>query len=333
MDEVEKYIQLVMREHTITSTPILIGTSGMLGSEFRSYFGELDRSFFPLSRPSFDISDRESVRKRLLLLKSLGADSVLNCAAATDVSGIELDPRLANESFRANVLGPRYLAETCEDLGLRLIHFSTDYVYSQHSLDTKIFQDEFPVNLYGTHKLLGEKYIQSTMRSGNYAIVRIGCLYGAFGKKSFLHKFLRNACKAKLAGPETVNVIDFQEATPTSTRYVVFRIDTFLGDNAFSGTFSLSPSGSATRAKFAERILLELEAVGIGTLSGIKVRPVDSESGFLPSTSVLDTMNRTTHLGGKGDISWESDLRQFVALNKSSLKRFLEGCLLKEEGN
>ena len=128
----------------MTPTPILIGTSGMLGSEFRSYFGELNRGFFPLSRPSFDVSDRESVRKRLLLLKSLGADSVLNCAAATDVSGIELDPRLANESFRANVLGPRYLAETCEDLGLRLVHFSTDYVYSQHSLGTCF---GFPVRL------------------------------------------------------------------------------------------------------------------------------------------------------------------------------------------
>lgn len=169
------------------------------------------------------------------------------------------------------------------------------------------------------------------MRSGNYAIVRIGCLYGAFGEKSFLHKFLRNAWKTKFAGLETVDVIDFQEATPTSTRYVVSRIDTFLRDNAFSGTFSLSPSGSATRAKFAEKVLFELEAAGIGTLSGIKVRPVDSESGFLPSVSTLDVMNRTTHLGGKGDLPWESDLRQFVALNKTSLKRFLEGCLLKEE--
>lgn len=317
----------------MTPTPILIGPDGMLGSEIRVLFNRMGRLYSPVDHSDLDISDREAVRRKLLFLKSVGRDSVINCAASTDVSGIETDPRLANESFRANVLGPRYLAEACEDLGLRLVHFSTDYVYSQHSLDTKIFQDEFPVNLYGTHKLLGEKYIQSTMRSGNYAIVRIGCLYGEHREKSFLHRFLRNACRAKLAGLGTVDVVDFQEATPTSTRYVSQWIDVFLKDNAFSGTFSVSPSGSATRAKFAERILLELEKSGIRGLSGIKVRPVESGRGSIPSISTLDAMNRTTHLGaGKSGISWECDLEDFVCSNRETLGGFVERCL-KEGGD
>lgn len=307
--------------------PILIGSGGMLGSDINNVLAHSYSKFTSIQNSSrLEISDRESVRKVLLLEKSRGRDSVINCAACTDVSGIEINSTLSERSFRSNVLGPRYLAEACEDLGLRLVHFSTDYVYSQHSLGTKIFQDEFPVNLYGTHKLLGEEYVKNTMRSGNYAIIRIGCLYGIANEKSFVHKFLRNASSAKAAGKDSVDVIDFQLSTPTPTGYVASSFGTFLENRDFSGTFSISPSGSATRFEFAKKILSELENAGISSLSEMKVNPIYPKDALsIPEISTLDAMNRTTHVGN--DVPWDACLKFFIYENKESLSSFIDGCL------
>ena len=316
--------------------PLFIGTTGMLGHDAAEDFKNTTRVFVA-NRPEIDVSDRESVKKQLLEAKLQGVDVVVNFTGQTDVARIETDAAAAAESFQVNALGPRYLAEACRDLSLRLVHFSTDYVYSQHSLDTGMFYDEFPVNIYGTHKLLGERYITSTMPSGGFAIIRVGCLYGAHRRKSFPYKFLRNVCnvvklRRKYTGPYAVDVIDFQESTPTSTRFVVHNIGNLL-KGTLSGTFSVSPKGSATRAVFAKKFLeilgkyvdpetlLRETGVRFPLWDEVRVNAVPGGSGFLPEISTLDLMNRTSHIRARR--TWEEDLEEFVRTNVLDLTAFM----------
>ena len=54
-------------------------------------------------------------------------DVIINCAAYTNVDGCEVNHDAA---FKANALGPRNLAQAAEKTGARLVHVSTDYVFS-----------------------------------------------------------------------------------------------------------------------------------------------------------------------------------------------------------
>ena len=126
--------------------------------------------------PELDITDREAT---IAYVRRHQPDTVINCAAMTNVDGCEAD---RDAAFRANALGPRNLAMACDKIGARLIHVSTDYVFSGRP-NGGVPLDECaipaPVSAYGETKLLGEQYVQRFCR--RHFIVRTAWLYGAAG--------------------------------------------------------------------------------------------------------------------------------------------------------
>src|ERR1700724_2117050 len=60
------------------------------------------------------------------------------------------------ESIEVNSLFPHRLANECAVVGARLIHISTDCVFSGNRGDYKEADNPDPVDLYGRSKLLGE---------------------------------------------------------------------------------------------------------------------------------------------------------------------------------
>lgn len=89
-----------------------------------------------------------------LVAGSKHSDVIINCAGV-------LDPNFLPEMIRTNSIGPYVLART---LGIRMIHMSTDCVFSGRSirgagfigprLQSNTIAD--PMDLYGRSKLLGE---------------------------------------------------------------------------------------------------------------------------------------------------------------------------------
>ena len=65
-------------------------------------------------------------------------DAIINCAAFTNVDGCETN---TDAAFKANAIGPRNLAIAAEKAGARLVHVSTDYVFSGRE-NGEIPQDE-----------------------------------------------------------------------------------------------------------------------------------------------------------------------------------------------
>ncbi len=103
----------------------------------------------------------------------------------------------------ANAIGPRNLAQAAEKAGARLVHVSTDYVFSGKE-NGGIAQDEAtqpaPISAYGTTKLMGEKYVAQFCH--RHFIVRTAWLYSYYGK-NFV-KTIVNAGK-KFGKLEVVN--------------------------------------------------------------------------------------------------------------------------------
>lgn len=316
---------------------VLFGSSGMLGHDFYTICKQtilgtgIPRIECP-SHTDVDLADRAAVNQYLTTMKSNGFDTVVNCAAATDVNAIQSCINDERSSYEVNALGPKYLAEACSRLGMRLLHISTDYIYSDDSTYMGQFgrPEEFPINIYGYHKLIGELNIKTTMKD-KYTILRVGCLYGMHKCKSFLHKFLRNVANAA-RNNFAVDVIDYQLTTPTSTFFVCNRMMDIL-QNGMSGTYTTSPKGAATRWEFAKKIV---ELCGKHGVFGnwefqdgfVKKGSSDQIGYMIPEFSVMYELNPETHLyGNPATTTWEDVLDDFIGVNEDELAAWFKGLI------
>ena len=107
---------------------LLLGSIGQLGSAFLD-LAKTDA--FPIGwilkgfdRREFDYSKPECLRAKATLESP---DVILSCAAYTGVDKAESEKDLAE---KINSKAPAELAGIAKDLGIPLIHFSSDYVYS-----------------------------------------------------------------------------------------------------------------------------------------------------------------------------------------------------------
>ena len=154
-----------------------------------------------------DITNEEAVRE---VLTRVQPDVVIHCAAWTAVDLAEDEDK--QEKVRAiNVLGTRYIAQTCKSLGCKMIYISTDYVFNGQGEtpwqpDCK---DYAPLNVYGQTKLDGELAVANTLEK--FFIVRIAWVFGRNGN---------NFIKTMLALSEkydSLRVVCDQIGTPTYT--------------------------------------------------------------------------------------------------------------------
>jgi len=87
------------------------------------------------------------------VLRETRPDVVINCVGIVKQRPAATDPV---ESIEVNSLFPHRLADACTASGARLIHVSTDCVFSGHRGDYSESDNPDPVDLYGRTKLVGE---------------------------------------------------------------------------------------------------------------------------------------------------------------------------------
>lgn len=154
----------------------VIGASGMVASRFVDLVKD-ELEITSLDEKTLDITDSAAVEKYFAENKY---DTVVNFAAFTNVDAAETDKGSEDGlTYRLNVIGPKNLAEYCNENGIFLIHISTDFVFpgtvempGPYKEDSPIPETPEGIGWYGWTKNRAEFMLQNT--SNKYAIVRYG---------------------------------------------------------------------------------------------------------------------------------------------------------------
>src|SRR5262245_1644353 len=101
---------------------LITGANGMLGRDLReSLKGTAE--IFPAGHAECNVADPSTLKSSFETIKP---NLVINCAAYTDVDGCERSPDLA---MTVNAAGAGNVARAAENVGARVFHISTDYVF------------------------------------------------------------------------------------------------------------------------------------------------------------------------------------------------------------
>lgn len=220
----------------------VIGKNGQLATCLKEVApSELDISFY--GSDQVDITKAETYDP----LKS--ADLIINCSAYTAVDRAEECPE---DAYAVNRMGVIQLVQFCEEYHIKLIHFSTDFVFDGEA-NSPYTEDDFTgsKSIYGASKLAGEEVILQSALSA--VVIRTSWLYSPFG---------HNFCKTMLrlgAERSELAVVNDQIGTPTSAldlARVVFQIiETGLPDTP--ELFHVSNTGQCSWADFAREIFIQ----------------------------------------------------------------------------
>lgn len=184
---------------------LITGKNGQLGSELQEVSLESRHTFIFCNSHECDIRDQNVIETIVLKHK---INTIINCAAYTAVDDAEDDEK---NVMNVNFIGVQNLNTVAEKFKIKLIHISTDYVFSgEKSKPYKTEDAVSPIGVYGKSKRKGEEVI---LNSNTDAIaIRTSWLYSSFGN-NFVKTMLRLG-KTKTA----LNVVNDQFGSPTYAR-------------------------------------------------------------------------------------------------------------------
>lgn len=181
---------------------LVVGHRGMLAQALIRGLQRAGLTALSQGRPVLDITQAESTQKALAALQP---DMVINAAAYTAVDQAESEKA---QAFAVNRDGAAHVADVCHEIGVPLIHVSTDYVFD--GTVRRPYREEdspAPLGVYGESKWQGEMAVR--VRHREHLIVRTAWVYSRHG-----HNFLQTMLR--LARERTVlRVVNDQYGCPT----------------------------------------------------------------------------------------------------------------------
>lgn len=292
---------------------LITGACGQLGVELQrqlreggSVLGPIperlkNASVLAVDLPQLDISDRDEV---IAFVRRHQPDVIINCAAYTNVDGCETN---RGDAFKANALGPANLAQAAEKIGARLVHISTDYVFSGEE-NGGIALDETalpaPQSAYGATKLLGEEYVRQFCR--RYFVVRTAWLYSRTGK-NFVRTMARLGAK-----PGRIEVVDDQRGNPTNAEDLAHHLLRLAVSHNY-GVYHCTGEGVCSWYEFAREVLrLSGAAAGIVPCSSAEYAQKHPDTARRPAWSALENRMLACTIGN--DMRpWQDALAEFFA--------------------
>jgi dTDP-4-dehydrorhamnose reductase len=273
---------------------LVLGHKGMLGTELMARLG-IAHEVTGKDMGDFDITSPESCRQ---VICETNPEVVINAAAYTNVDGAEKD---GDTCFAVNAEGVKNVALACRQEQLRIVHFSTDYIFDGTGR-TPYREDDAPspCGIYAQSKAAGEKYLKES--SENYLLIRTAWLYGRSGK-NFVKTILEKASNA-----DTLRVVDDQTGSPTYSRDLAGAVRILL-EQGHRGVFHVTNRGSCTWYAFTKKIL------AYAGLAHVAVEPIPTKDLRLPAPrpaySALGT-SKFTEATGKVLRFWQLALQDFI---------------------
>ena len=217
-----------------------------------------------LGHDDVDITDDAAVRA---LLERLHPEVVVNTAAFHNVPKCESMPE---QAYAVNAVAPWRLARACTEVGARLVHVSTDYVFDGAKRAPYVESDvPAPLNVYGTSKLAGE---HAVLANGPHQVVRSSGLYGLRPCRAKGGNFIDTMFRVAAERPE-VRVVDDEVLTPTCTTDLAVQIRVLALEGP-PGLYHATAAGACSWYEFARAIF---------ALGGLRTPLAPTSSGDTPS--------------------------------------------------
>ena len=261
---------------------LVTGANGQVGWELSRRGARKGFDILAFDRAALDITDSSAANREV---SKSGASVVVNAAAYTAVDQAESEPELA---FAVNRDGPAYLASACAEVGIPLVHISTDFVFDGQKQGPYLETDQVsPLSIYGKSKASGEIAVRERLRQ--HIILRTSWVYGAHGD-NFVKTMLRLGREK-----EVVRVVADQAGCPTSAVDIVETILTIISRGWQSrqvpwGTYHYCGEGVTSWYGFAEAIFAV--AAAYVALKVRRVEPITTADyptpAKRPANSVLD---------------------------------------------
>ncbi len=283
---------------------LITGSGGQLGRDCTDL---LAGTHTVLACPSarLDITCTEQVRATI---SEFRPQVVINCAAYTAVDRCEDD---RERCMAVNGTGPAILARECAGISCRLIHISTDYVFSGERPVPRPWTEDDPVDplsAYGRSKLAGEEAVRDLLQ--DHLIIRTAWLYGVHGPN-----FLKTMLRLALGTPDrTLRVVNDQYGALTWTRRLAEQISLLL-DHRITGTVHATAAGHCSWYEGAQRFL---EAMRIP----FSLQPCTSSEYPTPAHRPRNSILANTRLQAAGldrMVAWDEDVVRFAQDHRERL--------------
>jgi dTDP-4-dehydrorhamnose reductase len=279
---------------------VIIGAKGQLGTDLCRVPGNFE--IIPLTHSDIEITSSSSVKATL---EDCKPNIIINTAAYVRVDDCETE---RDKAFLVNAIGARNVAVVSQQIGAKLVHMSTDYVFGgEHEERTVPYTESdiaIPANIYGESKLAGETMVKDSC--SKCFIIRVSGLFGVAGSSGKGGNFIETMIKLAKKQKE-LKVVHDQVFSPTSTKDLAHKIMQLIATDYF-GTFHITNRNVCSWFEFTCEIF---------KLTGLKthVKPMTSEQyhqkARRPHYSALDNY-RLRQLGMDSMQSWQGALKDYL---------------------
>lgn len=234
---------------------LLTGAKGQLGRCFQDRLPD-GWDIWATDMDVLDITDLEKVKSAVAEYKP---NVIVNAAAFTAVDKAETEYEIA---ALINEIGPKNLALAANEVGARLVHVSTDYVFDGEAtipyIETAATN---PLGVYGKTKLDGE--IMVSRHQPDALIIRTAWVFSEYGN-NFVKTMLRLA-----KDRDTLGVVSDQLGCPTYAGDIAQAIIILLQKKAVGGVYHFCGDETVAWNEFAEAVFSS--AFKKGTLTKVPV--------------------------------------------------------------
>ena len=285
---------------------LVTGGNGLLAYQLKK-IAPADLELIFVGHSEFELADPALMARRLAELRP---QVVINTAAYNLVDRCEIERDL---SWAVNATAPQKLAELCAENGIRLVHYSTDYVFDGAKKSPYTETDPTnALNHYAAGKLAGEQAVLCT--SSSHIVLRTSWVFDwhPTQTKTFIHTILKTAREGKSMKSATD-----QASVPTfASDLAQWTLELVRADA--SGLFHAVNDEGLSRFDWAKSILAEAHHQQLIPTEP-PVEPV--LSSFFNSTmrrpdyTVMSNEKLSRQLG-RNLGSWRSGLRKMLAQMK-----------------
>lgn len=291
----------------------ITGTSGMVGYDLCQVLGEKHEVWgVGRNRPEYvaqnrwrdlDITDADAAQN---IISGINPDLLIHSAALSNPDDCEADPEAG---YRANAIGTRNLAISCQRFDTEMMFISTDQVFGGKKDSPYIETDPTdPVNHYGRSKVWAEDFMRTLLR--RFYVVRTALVFGA-RRPSYVDRVARCALENETltAATDIVN-------SPTYSRDLAEAIAILIEKHAY-GTLHIVNEGHCNRYELASFVAKTLgkKNTFIKKGSGKDLKLKAKRPGYTPLANFVWNLNGFPKIR-----TWQEALADHLSKNHALIK-------------